>query len=505
MDLLTLPILIPLFSAIIAVIAWRSRLWQRICGIGGMLTLFACSILLLLRVSNDGIQAIQVGNWPAPFGITLVADLFSAVMLLAASFAGLMAAIFSAVTIDAGRERFGYYQFMHFMMFGVCGAFLTGDIFNLFVWFEVMLIASFVLMALGGERAQVEGAMKYVVLNLVSSAVFLSATGLLYGMTGTLNLADLAVKLNSGELPLQEAQLLTATSMLFLVSFGLKAGVFPLFFWLPASYHTPPVAVSAIFSALLTKVGIYSLIRYFSLVQPIADSPARPLLFVIAGFTMVVGVLGAVAQYDFRRLLSFHIVSQIGYAVMGLAFFTPLGIGAALYFLVHNIVAKTNLFLVSGITSRIQRTHCLKVMGALYKSYPTLAIAFMVSAFSLAGIPPLAGFFAKLALIRAGFESHAYLITAVALAVSLLTLYSMTKIFAEAFWKEVPEHAETPVSGPNWSPAERWGLYGPVIAMAVAAVILGLLAGPCMELALRAGEQMTNPSEYIQAVLHSRQ
>lgn len=505
MDLITLPIIIPLISAIAAVIAWRSLRWQRICGIAGMLALFICSALLLERVSTKGVQAVQLGNWPAPFGITLVADLFSAVMLLAAAFVGLMVAIFSTANIDTRRERFGYYQFMHFMMLGVCGAFLTGDIFNLFVWFEVMLIASFVLMALGGDRAQMEGAVKYVTLNLVSSAIFLAAIGLLYGMTGTLNFADLAVKLNSGELSGHDLNLLTATSMLFLVAFGLKAGVFPLFFWLPASYHTPPVAVSAIFSGLLTKVGIYSLSRYFALVQPISESPVRSILLVIAAFTMVVGVLGAVAQFDFRRLLSFHIISQIGYAVMGLAIFTPLGLGAALYFLVHNILAKTNLFLVSGITWRIQGTHYLKVMGSLYKRYPGLSIAFMISAFSLAGMPPLAGFFAKLALVRAGFESHFYLITGIALAVGLLTLYSMTKIFAEAFWKDTPQDADTPVDTPEWSRSERWALYIPVMLMAGAAVLLGLMAETCMELVLRAGEQMVNPTEYINAVLQSRQ
>jgi multicomponent Na+:H+ antiporter subunit D len=234
-------------------------------------------------VWNDGIQATQPGNWPAPFGITLVADLLSAIMTVLAALMGLAIVVYSMGTIDARRVAFGYYPLLQILMMGVCGAFLTGDMFNLYVWFEVMLLASFVLLALGGERAQLEGAIKYVTLNLIASTLFLTAAGLLYALVGTLNMADLAVKLRGAE----HQGLITTLSMLFLVSFGIKAGVFPLFFWLPASYHTPPFAVSALFAGLLTKVGVYALMRVFTLIFVGDMGYTHTLILIIAGLTMV--------------------------------------------------------------------------------------------------------------------------------------------------------------------------------------------------------------------------
>ncbi|HSE87300.1 MAG TPA: proton-conducting transporter membrane subunit, partial [Candidatus Binatia bacterium] len=247
--LLVLPIIVPLVTAAISLLAWRSRPLQRLLGITGTLALLGSGLLLLSWVSEHGIQAVQMGNWPAPFGITLVADLFSAIMVTLAGFMGFAVVVYSFVGIDPEREAFGYYPLLLILLMGVCGAFLTGDLFNLYVWFEVMLMASFVLLGLGGEQPQMEGAIKYVTLNLVSSALFLAAVGILYGLAGTLNMAELAIKLREGAQP----ELTTTVALMFLIAFGIKAAAFPLFFWLPASYHTPPVAVAAIFSALLTK------------------------------------------------------------------------------------------------------------------------------------------------------------------------------------------------------------------------------------------------------------
>ncbi len=322
MDLLTLCLITPFVAALACIFAWRSVVAQRVIGVVGMAALTLTAALLLARVSSDGIQVVQLGNWPAPFGITLVADLLAGIMVLVSAVIGLATAIYSLADIDRERERFGYYSFLHLMMMGICGAFLTGDLFNMFVWFEVMLIASFVLMTLGGERPQMEGSVKYVILNLVSSALFLAGIGILYGKTGTLNLADLSVRAST----VMDPGLLTITAMLFLVAFGVKAGIFPLFFWLPASYHTTPVAISAVFAGLLTKVGVYALIRVFTLIFTGDFDYTHTLLLILAGLTMVTGVLGAVAQFDFRRLLSFHIVSQIGYMLLGLALFTPLAL-----------------------------------------------------------------------------------------------------------------------------------------------------------------------------------
>ena len=494
-SLIVLPILLPLLVGASCIVLWRYVAAQRILTLVGSIVYFAVAVVLLERVAEEGIQAVQKGDWIAPFGITLVADMFSAVMVATTGVVTLVIVIYSLGTMDRGREAYGYYPLFNILIMGVSGAFLTGDIFNLFVWFEVLLISSFVLLALGGERAQLEGAIKYVTLNLVASAFFLAAVGILYAMAGSLNMADLSQRLGDVAQP----GLVTTLAILFLVAFGIKGAIFPLFFWLPASYHTPPVAVSAIFGGLLTKVGVYALIRVFTLLFLNNVDYTHTIILWAGGITMVTGVLGAVAQYEFRRLLSFHIVSQIGYMVMGLGFFTPLALAGTVFFIVHNIFVKTNLFLVSGVSHRLHGTYDLKKLGGLYRAHPWLSMLFLMSAFSLAGVPPLSGFFGKLVLIRAGLGIEQFVLVAAALGVSLLTLFSMTKIWAEAFWKPLP--AETAVNPPGGGMAL---MLGPIVTLAVLAVVMGVAAGPFFELAQRAGDQLTNPEPYIRAVLGAR-
>lgn len=492
-------LLIPFAAAIACLLCWRRPSAHHAITVLGMALFLAAAIRLFLAVDAGGVVAVNIGNWPAPFGITLVADLTAAIMVVVTAIIGLAVAVYSIADIDRGRLQFGYCIFFNLMLMGVTGAFLTGDIFNMFVWFEVMLISSFVLMTLGGERAQMEGAIKYVVLNLISSALFLAACGILYGKTGTLNLADLAIRTKA----MMQPELLTVTAMMFLVAFGLKAGIFPLFFWLPASYHTPPVAVSAVFAGLLTKVGVYALVRVFTLIF-VGDTPfTHGLLLVLAGLTMVSGVLGAVSQFDFRRLLSFHIVSQIGYMVLGLALFTQWALAGTVFYLFHHILVKTNLFLISGITRRKTGTFDLRQMGGLYTAAPWLALLFFIPAMSLGGIPPLSGFFAKFAVVKASlmgdtiFPAGAPVLAAIALAVGLLTLFSMTKIWNEAFWKAPPgERRPEPITRP-------WLLYAPVVALAVLTVGIGLAPSFFFDIALRAADQLLNPGAYIQAVMRT--
>ncbi len=492
--LLVLPTLIPLFTAALSFLAWRRVRLQRTLGMLGAGALALATLILLVRVQREGIQAVQIGNWPAPFGITLAADLFSAVMTAMAGIMGVAVAVYSLANIDGRRTAFGYYPLLHILLMGVCGAFLTGDLFNLYVWFEVMLIASFVLLALGGERPQIEGALKYVTLNLMASALFLAAVGLLYGIMGTLNMADLAQKLINGP----ETGLITAVSLLFLVAFGIKAAMFPLFFWLPASYHTPPAAVSAIFAGLLTKVGVYALIRVFTLLFVQDVRFTHSLILILAGLTMVTGVLGAVAQFDFRRLLSFHIISQIGYLLMGLGLFTAPALAAAIFFMVHVILAKSALFLVSGIVERLEGSYDLKRLGGLYRSRPGLALLFLFPAFALAGVPPFSGFFAKLALVQAGLGVGQYGIVAVGLAVSILTLLSMMKIWTEAFWKPQPAASQAMQRSPG---ATAWPLLAPLIVLSSLTLVIGLAAEPLFGVAVQAANQLLDPAAYIRAVM----
>ena len=488
-----LPILIPLLTAAVCLLLWNAHRVQRLVSVASAVGLLAASLVVLSRAAQDGIQVVQVGNWPAPFGITIVADTFSGIMLVVTGTIGLAVLIYSLYGVDDARQNFGYHPLFHCLLLGVCGAFLTGDIFNLYVWFEVMLISSFVLVALGGEKAQLEGAIKYVTINLISSALFLAAAGVLYGTVGTLNMADLARHMGSDS----ASNVPNIAGAILLIAFGIKAAVFPLFFWLPASYHTTPAAVSAVMAGLLTKVGVYAIVRVFSLLFVHDFEHTQPILIVVAAATMVTGVLGAAAQGDFRRVLSFHIVSQIGYMIMGFAIFTPLAIAGTIFYIVHHIIVKTNLFLIAGIVQRFGRTYDLKQLGGIYRSHFWLAMLFLIPALSLAGLPPLSGFWAKFALVRAGLESQHYALIGIALTVSLLTLFSMTKIWNEAFWKAA---AEPPLRAAD-TVGTRW-MIAPAVVLAAITATIGLNAEPLFALATSAAEQLLDPSEYISAVLN---
>ncbi|MGH9349319.1 MAG: Na+/H+ antiporter subunit D [Vicinamibacterales bacterium] len=495
--LVVLPVLVPMGAAVLALLAWRHVRLQRLIGLCGSFGLLAASIVLLRAVAGGRVIAVQMGSWPAPFGITLVADLLGAIMVVLAGMMGAAVSIYSLASIDGARERAGYHPLLQMLLAGVCGAFLTGDIFNLYVWFEVLLMASFVLMTLGGERPQIEGGLKYVTLNLIASALLLAAIGLLYGAAGTLNMADLANRATNTE----PAPVFMAIAMLFMIAFGIKAAVFPLFFWLPASYHTPPIPVAAIFAGLLTKVGVYALLRVFTLLFTQAPGYTHSILLAISGLTMITGVLGAMAQGEVRRILSFHIVSQIGYMVMGLALFTPLAVAGSIFYVFHHIIVKTNLFLVAGLIRRAGGSFDLGNLGGLYGRVPWLAMLFLVPALSLAGVPPLSGFFAKLALVQAALAGEQYLIAAVALVVGLLTLFSMMKIWNEAFWKPAPGTPPAAVATVGTGAA---ALVGPSVALAMMTVVIGLGAEPAFRLALDAAHQLLDPRVYIAAVLEGR-
>lgn len=494
MILLVAPVLIPLASSVGCLLLWRHRNAQRALGLLAAFALLASGISLLLSVERDGIQAVQIANWPAPFGITVVADLLSAIMVTITGVIGSAAAVYSLAGIDAQHESFGFHPLFHFLLMGICGAFLTGDLFNLYVWFEVMLIASFVLLVLGGERQQIEGAFKYVALNLVSSALFLAGVGLLYGATGTLNMADMARRISSTE----GNGLVTVIAMLFLTTFGIKAAIFPLFFWLPASYHTPPVAISAVFAGLLTKVGVYAILRVFTLIFVKDVSFTHSIILALAGLTMLTGILGAIVQTDMRRVLSFNLVSHIGYMIMGVGLFSVAGIAGSIFYVIHHIIVKANLFMVSGLVCRLGGSYDLEKAGGLYSKAPGLAVLFLIPALSLSGMPPLSGFFAKLTLVRAGLANDSFWIVGAALVAGLLTLFSMVRVWAAAFW--TPRNPDLPPVEPG-APGALWM---PVISLGVLTILIGLGTAPVFDLSLRAAHQLMDPSEYINAVLGVR-
>ncbi|MEQ8770012.1 MAG: proton-conducting transporter membrane subunit [Phycisphaerales bacterium] len=488
--LVTLPILVPLAASALCLLLWgRSRLHQAIA-VGTTVSMVAIAVALLHRVWVDGPQAAAIGGWAAPYGIGLVADLLSAIMVLLTSIVGLAATVYAVCGTTPARAANGHTALVLAMLGAISGAFVSGDLFNIYVWFELMLLSSFVLLTLGGERAQLEGAIKYVTLNLLSSMVFLAGVGLIYASTGTLNLADLALRLDAMEDPRRA----TALAAPLLVAFGIKAAVFPLYFWLPASYHTPPPVVSALFAGLLTKVGVYALMRVTTLVFDQERALIADAVLLTAGLTMVSGVLGAMSQNDIRRILSFHIVSQIGYMLMGLGLglramgeadegpppeTAVLALGGAIFYMIHHIVVKTNLFLIAGAVQAERGTGDIGRLGGLVRTHPILAGLFLFSALSLAGIPVLSGFWAKLALVRAGLEAGAYLIVAVSLAVSLLTLFSMMKIWVRAFWGPPTEVALI-------RHGRSLSMFGPIVGLALVTLAITLAAPWVFDLATRA-------------------
>ena len=493
--ILTLPLVIPFVTGILAFLFRHGREGRWISVLGSMLHLAAGGVLLA-EVLASGPIALEMGGWPAPFGITLVADTLSAVMVVITGITAVAVAVYAIAEIDAARGALGYHALFQVLIAGVTGAFLTGDLFNLYVWFEVMLISSFGLLVMGGRRAQLDAGIKYVTLNLISTILFLSAIGLLYGATGTLNLADLR-----GAVAAADPGLMTVVAGLFLVGFGIKAGVFPLFFWLPASYHTPSFAVSAVFAGLLTKVGVYALIRMFTLVFVHDVGFTHTLMLWVAVLTMIVGVLGAAAQTDFRRILSFHIVSQIGYMVLGLALLSPLALAGAVFYLVHHIIVKANLFLVAGVANRIAGGTDIDHIGGLYRGAPLLAFLFLVPAFSLAGFPPLSGFWAKYVLVKASLDLSLWWVAAAALAVGLMTIYSMTKIWGRAFW--APHRGGVTPHLRAIPPGERLAWMLPIAGLALLTCVIGLMPEPFVALAERAAAELLDPTPYLSAVLGS--
>jgi multicomponent Na+:H+ antiporter subunit D len=432
---------------------------------------------------------LQVASWPAPFGITLVADLFSALLVVMVGIIAVAITASSFAGVDPRREALGYHPLIHVLLMGVSGAFLTGDIFNLYVWFEVMLIASFVLMSLHRTPAQLHAAFTYVGLNLLASAFLLTAIGLLYGQAGTLNLADLARAWPERRTPALDA----ALSMLFLTAFGIKAGLFPLFFWLPASYHTPPAAVSALLAGLLTKVGVYAMIRVFTLLFADPHAGVYSVILVLSAVTMVVGLLGAIAQHDFRRVLSFNLVGHIGFTTVGLAVWTPSALGGSIVYVLHHMLVITTLFLISGLFLRQRRTTDLRVLGGLYRAQPAVACLAMVPLFSLAGIPPLSGFIAKLAVVGGLLGADHYFVAAVALVVSLMTVWSMARLWVDAFWKPAPALPHQARLGK--------AILAPIAFLVALTLALTAAAGPVYALSIRAAEQLLDARGYVRAVL----
>ncbi|MBB3951530.1 proton-conducting transporter membrane subunit [Aureimonas jatrophae] len=536
--LVVFPVLICfVFGAVLLMARRRMDLHPPIA-VTGLALLLVADLALLARIAGWGPMSMAMGGWRPPFGISFTVDLLSALFLTVAGFAGLACGIYAVASIDEEGRRYGFFPFLFMVLGGVSGAFLTGDIFNLYVWFEVMLIGSFGLLILGSEREQLDGATKYGFLNLLGATLFLLTIGYCYGVFGTLNMADIALKSASLE---GNGVLLTIAS-LFLVAFSMKAAAFPLNFWLPASYHTPRFVVSALFAGLLTKVGIYALIRVVLMLFPPERGGIGLILAWMAALTMLVGSLGALAQSDLRRLLNYVVIAGIGTILVGLAVPPVLesnsaaittgaaavlreqsglpfnngvssdgplatGLSGAIFYAVHSIVVMTALYLAAGVAAFRTGTSSLHEMGGMWRRHPLFSVLFLVLLLGVAGLPPFSGFWPKLLLVRASIAADLpWLATTVLVSGFLLTIAS-ARIFALAFWRPLPVLADANEPHPHSEDGFRAPPPGrplalvPLVALSLFVVAIGIWPEGLGRLSFEAAHQVLSPSAYLASVL----
>lgn len=485
-----LPILIPLLSAILLIFMTKNLMLMRIFSTAASADGIVISGILVQTVFTKGIQTLSLGGWKAPYGIVLAADQFASLLVLTTAVIGLLVGLYSFRSVGEKRERSFYYSGVQFLLAGVSGAFLTGDLFNMYVFFELLLIASYMLIVLGGTKIQLRESLKYIVFNIVSSALFVIGVGFLYAVTGTLNMADLSVKISESG----QTGLITVIGVLLLLVFGMKGGIFPLYFWLPGSYYAPPAAISALFGALLTKVGLYAIARVFTLIFIHDTAFTHQLMIWLAALTVIFGVIGSLAYSNVMKIVIYNIITAVGVILFGVAVHTPASIQGAIYYLIHDMLIKGALFMLAGTLIALTGTASLHKMGGLIKRYPVLGWMFFISAISLAGIPPLSGFVGKFKIAEGGFAEGEFTISMLILLSSLLVLYSVLRIFIHAFWGE---EKETPK--PNHRTAK--GLLYPAAIFLLLSLLFGLGTEWVSPYVDQAAETLLNPEKYIEAVL----
>ncbi|AZC12803.1 MULTISPECIES: Na+/H+ antiporter subunit D [unclassified Microbacterium] len=501
---------LPLLGAALALVAGRHRRTQVAISIVTLTTVTVIAAILLVVVDQGGdALAVSVGDWPIPFGIVLYVDRLSALLIVVSSIVLLAVLLFSVGQGAADNDDETPVSIFHpsylLLAAGIFTAFIAGDLFNLYVGFEILLVASYVLITLGSTENRIRTGVVYIVVSLVSSILFLAAIAAIYGALGTVNMAQISERMM--ELP-QDTQ--TVLHLLLLVAFSIKAAVFPLSFWLPDSYPTAPAPVTAVFAGLLTKVGVYALIRTET--QLFNDNDLNFLLMCVALATMIVGVLGAIAQAELKRILSFTLVSHIGYMIFGLAIATPAAIGATIYYTVHHIVVQTTLFLAVGlIERRAGSTSILRVKG-LMRAAPVIAVLYFIPAVNLGGLPPFSGFIGKFALFDAAAEVGTPIMLVLivgGIVTSLLTLYALMRAWNLSFWREDDDSTETEarISYLGQAPAAGIQTERRVIprimtaattGMVAITVALTVFAGPLYGVCERIGAALLEPIQLVQ-------
>lgn len=488
-NMLILPIIIPVIFGLIMVVFRKKIILQKVLATLALLLTGFISVLLIIKVRDEGIQALQLGGWSAPYGISFVADMFASILLLTTAFVSLCCLFFAFRSIGKEKESNFFYPLFLFLVTGVNGSFLTGDMFNLFVCFELMLISSYVLISLGGEKKQLRESIKYILINVMSSFFFLVAIAYMYAITGTLNMAHLSVRVAE----LGQGGLMTTVAILFLMVFSLKAGLL-LFFWLPGSYSSPPTAVAAIFAALLTKVGIYAIFRVFTLIFYHEPQITHLLIGILSAATMILGAIGAISKWNIKSILTYNVIVSVGLILGGLAAFTTNAITGSISYLIHDMIIKALIFLLGGTVIYLTGTSKLREISGLIRTHPYLGWMFFIAALSLAGIPPLSGFLGKVLITKGVFEAEYYWLGAIGLLSSLLVLYSVMKIFMNAFW------GETNLSE-DMEKGTTHGVMLPIVLLTAATIFLGLGTEVISEYLIIAAKGLMDPNLYIDAVL----
>ncbi|WHY21795.1 Na+/H+ antiporter subunit D [Paenibacillus sp. G2S3] len=488
-NLLVLPLLIPAFTAVILIFLKERVDLQRIISAVSVFLNILVAGIIVYQVSTKGIQTLYMGGWLPPYGIVFVADMFAALLVLVGAIVGAACLFFSFASIGEERERFYYYPFFHFLLTGVFGSFLTGDLFNLFVCFEVLLVASYALIVLGGSKGQLRETLKYVLVNVISSSLFVATLAYLYAATGTLNMAHLSMRVAEAG----QGGVMNVIAVLLLIVFSIKAGLL-LFFWLPDSYSAPPVAVRALFGALLTKVGLYAITRTFTLIFIQEPGLTHSLIAWMAGATMILGAIGALAYNDLGRIFNYNIIISVGFIAFGISVATQDSLNGVVFYLMHDMVAKALLYFLGGMIISASGTDRLKEMGGLIRRYPWTGWMFFVLTLALVGVPPLSGFAGKVMMVRSGFGQNHVALALIALASSFIVLYSLIKVFQQVFWGG--EKREEQVK-----PLHYKAMMAPAAVLFAIVILMGVGAETVNGYVSQAGAVLADPALYINAVM----
>ncbi|QFT31569.1 Na(+)/H(+) antiporter subunit D [Labrenzia sp. THAF82] len=496
------PILITMLGGAVCLMLRKNTDIQAKMGIALLGLLVLASLGLLIRVLDHGVITMVMGSWLPPFGIALTADALGATLTLIGAIVAFCAGVYGASTVDNTGRRYGFYPFLLLLMTGVSGAFLTADIFNLYVWFEVLLISSYGLLVLGNDRIQLDGAVKYGVLNLVGTNLFLIATGLLYGIFGTLNMADIAIKVAELENPASGT--LATVAALYFLAFAMKAAAFPVNFWLPASYHTPNIVVSAVFAGLLTKVGVYALIRVFVLILPESRIFMADVIGWVAIVTLLTGAIGALAQSEVRRLLGYLVIAGIGSMLAGVAVGSVLAVSGAIFYAVHSIIVMTALYMASGIMNLMGGSYDLRKLGGLYQKNVAFAGVFLVLVFAVSGLPPFSGFWPKVILVDAAFQDGRAWLGAAILISGFLTTLAMGRVWIFAFWRGGPEGTPDGQTAPSvvadTSQLTGAAVWLPLGILTALIIYFGLQPEWMLELSTQGASGVVDPLGYVRSV-----